>query len=211
MTAEAQRWVGGLEGHDVERAATLLDALTEHGPALGGRLCKRIRHARHHNMKELRSIGGNMRILFAFDRDRRAIILVGGDKSGDWTGCTDGRSRLPTGCSTRTFATTEGRGHGGMADAPTQETVERGADGALPAGDRGRPARRWAAARRARRRRGIHQTVLADALDVSQPNVSRIEAQDDVYLSTLARYVAALGGDLEVRAVFGDESVPLIP
>lgn len=86
MTAEAQRWAGALQGHDVERAATLFDALAEHGPALGGRLCKRIRHSRHHNMKELRSIGGNMRILFAFDRDRRAIVLVGGDKTGDWEG-----------------------------------------------------------------------------------------------------------------------------
>lgn len=62
-----------------------------------------------------------------------------------------------------------------------------------------------------RRRRGVNQTDVADALDVSQPNISRIELQDDVYLSTLARYVAALGGDLEIRAVFADESVPLIP
>jgi len=29
---------------------------------------------------------GHLRALFAFDPRRRAIILLGGDKSGDWTG-----------------------------------------------------------------------------------------------------------------------------
>ena len=45
---------------------------------------------------------------------------------------------------------------------------------------------------------------------MSQPNVSRIEQEEDVYLSTLARYVAALGGHLEVLAVFEDETVTLL-
>ncbi|MBV9197083.1 MAG: XRE family transcriptional regulator [Solirubrobacterales bacterium] len=61
-----------------------------------------------------------------------------------------------------------------------------------------------------RRRRGVSQAVMADALEVSQPNISRIEQEDDVYLSTLARYVAALGGHLEVRAVFPEETVTLL-
>lgn len=41
---------------------------------------RHINHSRHHNMKELRSIGGHLRILFAFDPHREAILLVGGDK-----------------------------------------------------------------------------------------------------------------------------------
>lgn len=61
-----------------------------------------------------------------------------------------------------------------------------------------------------RRRRGVSQASIAEALDVSQPNVSRIEQEDDVYLSTLARYVAALGGHLEVSAVFPEETVRLL-
>jgi DNA-binding XRE family transcriptional regulator len=61
-----------------------------------------------------------------------------------------------------------------------------------------------------RRRRRVSQAVVADALDVSQPNISRIEQQDDIRLSTLGHYVAALGGRLEVRAVFDDESVELL-
>jgi len=61
-----------------------------------------------------------------------------------------------------------------------------------------------------RRQRGIAQTVVAEALEVSQPNVSRIEQEEDLRLSTLARYIAALGGDLELRAVFPDGSVDLL-
>jgi transcriptional regulator with XRE-family HTH domain len=61
-----------------------------------------------------------------------------------------------------------------------------------------------------RQRRGVSQVTVADALAVSQPNVSRIEQEDDVYLSTLARYVAALGGHLEVSAVFPEETVTLL-
>lgn len=61
-----------------------------------------------------------------------------------------------------------------------------------------------------RHRRGASQSAIADALAVSQPNISRIEQEDDVYLSTLARYVAALGGHLEVRTVFPDETITVL-
>jgi len=61
-----------------------------------------------------------------------------------------------------------------------------------------------------RSRRGLSQSTIAEALAVSQPNISRIEQEDDVYLSTLSRYVAALGGHLEVRAVFPDETITLL-
>jgi DNA-binding XRE family transcriptional regulator len=57
--------------------------------------------------------------------------------------------------------------------------------------------------------RDVTQQVLAEALDVTQPNVSRIEHEDDVFLSTLRSYVEALGGRLEVRAVFDDLTVDL--
>jgi transcriptional regulator with XRE-family HTH domain len=60
-----------------------------------------------------------------------------------------------------------------------------------------------------RGRRGLSQAAVAEALSVTQPNISRIEQEDDVYLSTLARYVEALGGHLEVRAVFPDETITL--
>ncbi len=49
---------------------------------------------------------------------------------------------------------------------------------------------------------GVTQTQLAKSLGVSQPNISKIERNENVYLSTLGNYVAALGGHLEVKAVF---------
>lgn len=60
-----------------------------------------------------------------------------------------------------------------------------------------------------RRWRACTQHQLAEMLDVAQPAVSRIEHTVDAHLSTLRAYVEALGGTLEVAAVFGDERVPL--
>jgi DNA-binding Xre family transcriptional regulator len=62
-----------------------------------------------------------------------------------------------------------------------------------------------------RRQRGISQAIVADGLDVTQPNITRIEQVQDIRLSTLGRYIAALGGRLEVHAVFDDGTVDLIP
>src|SRR5438128_12386432 len=56
-----------------------------------------------------------------------------------------------------------------------------------------------------REQRELMQTDIARVLSTSQANVSRIERQRDLYLSTLTHYVAALGGTLKVSAVFDDE------
>jgi DNA-binding XRE family transcriptional regulator len=63
---------------------------------------------------------------------------------------------------------------------------------------------------RLRESRNVTQRQMARALDVSQANVSRIEHEEDLYLSTLRGYVHALGGHLEVNAVFPEETVELI-
>ncbi len=52
--------------------------------------------------------------------------------------------------------------------------------------------------------RGVTQTELASQLGVAQGNISRLERAEDTRLSTLGRYVGALGGRIEVRAVFDD-------
>lgn len=59
--------------------------LLEHfGPSLGRPTVDTLSGSRHANMKELRfrADGGVWRIAFAFDPERAAILLVGGDKSG---------------------------------------------------------------------------------------------------------------------------------
>lgn len=57
--------------------------LEEHGPNLGEPIVKRITSSRHTNMKELRRQrkGRIFRLLFAFDIERKAVMLVGGDKT----------------------------------------------------------------------------------------------------------------------------------
>ncbi len=62
-----------------------------------------------------------------------------------------------------------------------------------------------------RERRGVSQATVAEELGTSRPNVSRIESEVDVRLSTLERYIEALGGQLEIHAVFDDEDVKLTP
>jgi DNA-binding XRE family transcriptional regulator len=60
-----------------------------------------------------------------------------------------------------------------------------------------------------REARGVSQAAVAEILETSRPNVSRIEKEIDVRLSTLERYVEALGGKLEIHAVFDDTDVKL--
>ena len=60
-----------------------------------------------------------------------------------------------------------------------------------------------------RKAREFTQTQLASALEVKQPAVSKIERQTDLYVSTMRSYVEALGGRLELVAVFDDGAVPI--
>jgi DNA-binding XRE family transcriptional regulator len=60
-----------------------------------------------------------------------------------------------------------------------------------------------------REKRGASQSQVAEVLGTSRPNVGRIENEIDVRLSTLERYVEALGGRLEIHAVFDDADIKL--
>jgi hypothetical protein len=56
---------------------------------------------------------------------------------------------------------------------------------------------------------GFTQMQLAEALEMTQPGISRLERQSDLLLSTLRSYVAALGGRLvlSVETAAGDQYV----
>jgi len=64
--------------------AARVERLQEQGPLLGRPYVDTLKGARHSNMKELRfdADGGVWRVAFAFDPERNAILLVGGDKAG---------------------------------------------------------------------------------------------------------------------------------
>jgi hypothetical protein len=59
----------------------------------------------------------------------------------------------------------------------------------------------------ARYRAGVDHDAVEAALDSVDERMSEAERREDLYLSALKYYVEALGGRLEVRAVFGDEAV----
>jgi DNA-binding XRE family transcriptional regulator len=61
--------------------------------------------------------------------------------------------------------------------------------------------------RRLRAARELTQENLAKVLRVKQSEVSKIERRTDMYLSTLASYVKAMGGTLEIRAAFPNGEV----
>ena len=54
---------------------------------------------------------------------------------------------------------------------------------------------------------GKTQVELAELLDVTQGAISQLEGRHDVLVSKLAKYVRALGGDLELVARFPDADV----
>jgi transcriptional regulator with XRE-family HTH domain len=62
---------------------------------------------------------------------------------------------------------------------------------------------------RLRQARNVTQDELATAMGTTQASVSKLERRPDVYLSSMRRYVEAMGGELEVTARFPDAALRL--
>jgi len=80
-------WLNASDDSTYDQVMAALRVLASVGPALGRPLVDTIFGSRHNNMKELRpgsSGRSEVRILFAFDPTRRAILLLAGDKQGRW-------------------------------------------------------------------------------------------------------------------------------
>jgi len=80
-------WLDSVDEDTYELFQAAVKVLREEGPSLGRPLVDRVKHSKLHNLKELRpgSTGrSEIRALFVFDPQRRAILLVIGDKSGQW-------------------------------------------------------------------------------------------------------------------------------
>jgi hypothetical protein len=79
---EVLDWIDRLDESTHTRVVQAIDALTEGGPGLGRPLVDTITGSKIPNLKELRP--GTVRILFVFDPWRSSILLVAGDKAGQW-------------------------------------------------------------------------------------------------------------------------------
>ncbi|MFT4036447.1 MAG: type II toxin-antitoxin system RelE/ParE family toxin [Patulibacter sp.] len=86
FSPEAEQWLASLPDEQFDSVIAAVEMLEVDGPALGRPAVDLVKGSRHSNMKELRSFGGHLRALFAFDPKRQAIVLLGGDKAGNWTG-----------------------------------------------------------------------------------------------------------------------------
>ena len=60
-----------------------------------------------------------------------------------------------------------------------------------------------------RKARGLTQQQLSAELGISQAEVSRIEHRTNVHIETLARFIAATGGQLRISAVYEDTEYPI--
>ena len=85
-TDEFADWFGGLAESHQDEVIAVVELLVEQGPELDRPYTDRIKGSKYHNMKELRPRGRakHCRVLFIFDPRRQAILLLGGDKSGQW-------------------------------------------------------------------------------------------------------------------------------
>lgn len=53
------------------------------------------------------------------------------------------------------------------------------------------------------------QTTIGELLGMSQPEVSKLEQRSDALISTIRRYVQAMGGELEIVARFPGGTVKI--
>jgi DNA-binding transcriptional regulator YiaG len=205
------------EQDSIDRNVYLLE---QFGPALPDRYSKPVVTSRFTHMRELRVQHGGepIRVLYPFDPRRVALLLLGGNKTGDdrWyekavprVDALYERHLAPTSrrksvnCSSAELGCTEGDMGNKWTTLRAKMTPER------------RDANRRAAQRMVagmpleelRQARNITQTHLASLLRITQASVSKMEKRTDMYVSTLRSFVQAMGGELEIRAIFPEGTV----
>ena len=84
-TDEFGAWWAGLSEAQQDRIAATVRLLAARGPSLPFPHSSAVNGSRHQHMRELRvqSRGNPLRIFYAFDPRRTAILLIGGDKTGN--------------------------------------------------------------------------------------------------------------------------------
>ena len=84
-TDEFEEWWESLSESEQEDISASVQLLEERGPNLGFPHSSSISGSKHSHMRELRTQhnGKPYRTLYAFDPRRNAILLIGGNKTGD--------------------------------------------------------------------------------------------------------------------------------
>jgi len=84
-TNEFGAWWDGLTEDEQDSVAAIIGVLEQRGVQLGHPYSSDVKNSRHGQMRELKiqHAGRPYRVLYAFDPRRMAILLLGGDKTGD--------------------------------------------------------------------------------------------------------------------------------
>lgn len=85
VTSTFEYWYTALSDPAAEDVTATVDLLEEHGPDLRFPFSSGVEGSKHTHMRELRiqHAGRPYRVLYAFDPFRAAVLLLGGDKTGD--------------------------------------------------------------------------------------------------------------------------------
>jgi hypothetical protein len=159
-------------------------------------------------MRELRvqHAGRPYRLLYAFDPLRTAILLIGGDKKGHerwyeiYVPIADRlydehvqqlrhEGRIPMAKKFKDLQAKMAPEARARSEAKAQRMIQEMALNELRAA------------------RALTQEHLSTLLGVKQSAVSKLERRADMYVSTLRQFIQAMGGVLEIRAVFPDRDV----
>ena len=83
---QVEKWIDSLTPYDRSSMLPVVIALARFGDDLQSMASKQMKSRRQHDIHELRSLAGNLRVLYTYDRDRgnKPVLLVGGDKTGEW-------------------------------------------------------------------------------------------------------------------------------
>jgi hypothetical protein len=84
-TDEFKDWTRTLDAERRAKVAGAIDHVVAGGPNLGRPRVDRVHHSNLHKLKEA-VVDRGIRLLFAFDSHQNAVMLVGGDKTGQWNG-----------------------------------------------------------------------------------------------------------------------------
>jgi len=190
---------------DVLVASTKI--LREKGPLLGRPQVDTLKDSRHANMKELRfyADGRVWRVAFAFDPERKAILLVAGDKGG--VAQRRFYSELILVADRRfdqrraSFTEKEIVMPVTLDEILNEMSPERRARIEKLATE----MRAEMNLREVRRLRKLTQARLSKKLKIGQEGVSRIEKRSDLYISTLRNYVEGVGGELTLMVSFPNQ------
>lgn len=207
LTEEFEYWWNTLSAEEQESVRSSVILLQSKGVTLGAPHTTGIVTSRHAHMRELRiqHPGRPYRVFYAFDPLRRAVLLIGGDKTGQ-----DRWHEFYVPLADRIYddylkelgewKRMKARNFNELAAKMSPESRARSEVrakemlGSLPLDE-------------LRAAREMTQESLADILGVKQATVSKLERRTDMYISTLSRFIQAMGGTLEIRARFQDGDV----